>query len=91
MWTTEASVCKHTNARAGSKVGNIKRYAPNSVQRRHSPETCRRSPTLTPFSADGREKIAKQCPRDTHNHGTELAMKVVKEARLELSGGSTSD
>ena len=31
------------------------------------------------------------CPRDTHNQGTELAMKVVKQARLELSGGSTPD
>ena len=31
------------------------------------------------------------CPRDMHNHGTELAMKVVRQARLELSGGSTPD
>ena len=27
--------------------------------------------------------------RDTDNHGTEMAMKVVRQARLELSGGST--
>ena len=31
------------------------------------------------------------CLSDTHNHGTELAMKVVRQARLELSGGSTPD
>ena len=36
-------------------------------------------------------RTAKHCPRDTHNHGTELAMKVVRQARLELSGGSTPD
>ena len=33
----------------------------------------------------------KTCLRDTHNHGIELAMKVVRQARLELSGGSTPD
>ena len=31
------------------------------------------------------------CPRDTNNQGSELAMKVVRQARLELSGGSTPD
>ena len=31
------------------------------------------------------------CQRDTNNHGTELAMKAVRQARLELSGGSTPD
>ena len=36
-------------------------------------------------------RTASHCPRDTHNHGTELAMKVVRQARLELSGGSTPD
>ena len=36
-------------------------------------------------------RTAKHCPRDTHNHGTELAMKVVRQARLELNGGSTPD
>ena len=65
--------------------------APNSVQRRQSPEPCRSSPTLTPFRAERRDKTAKHCPRDTHNHGTELAMKVLRQARLELSGGSTPD
>ena len=30
-------------------------------------------------------------PRDTHNQGTEMAMKAVRQARLELSGGSTPD
>ena len=34
-----------------------------------------------------------KCPdkRDKNNHGTELAMKVMRQARLELSGGSTPD
>ena len=36
-------------------------------------------------------RTATHCPSDTHNHGTELAMKVVRQARLELSGGSTPD
>ena len=36
-------------------------------------------------------RTAKHCPSDTHNQGTELAMKVVRQARLELSGGSTPD
>ena len=36
-------------------------------------------------------RTAKHCPRDTHNQGTELAMKVVRQERLELSGGSTPD
>ena len=80
---------RHTSAPAGTKVGHIKRYAPNSVQGRQSLEPYRSSPTLTPFRAEGRDKTAKYCPRDTHNHGTELAMKVVRQARLELSGGST--
>ena len=30
-------------------------------------------------------------PPPTHNQGTEMAMKVVRQARLELSGGSTPD
>ena len=34
---------------------------------------------------------ALHCPSDTHNQGTELAMKVVRQAQLELSGGSTPD
>ena len=33
----------------------------------------------------------KHCPRDAHNNGTEMAMKVVRQARLEHSGGSTPD
>ena len=36
-------------------------------------------------------RAAKHCLRDTDNHGTEKAMKVVRQARLELSGGSTPD
>ena len=36
-------------------------------------------------------RTAKHSPSDTHNHGAELAMKVVRQARLELSGGSTPD
>ena len=51
----------------------------------------RSSPTLTPFRAEGRDKTAKHCLRDKYNHGTKLAMKVVRQARLELSGGSTPD
>ena len=39
----------------------------------------------------GGARTALHCPSDTHNHGTELAMKVVRQARLELSGGSTPD
>ena len=36
-------------------------------------------------------RTALHCPSDTHNQGTELALKVVRQARLELSGGSTPD
>ena len=36
-------------------------------------------------------RTAKHCPSDTHNQGPEMAMKVVRQARLELSGGSTPD
>ena len=36
-------------------------------------------------------RTAMPCPRDTHNQGTEMAMKVVRQAQLELSGGSTPD
>ena len=45
-------------------------------KRRQSPEPCRGSPTLTPFRAERRDKTALHCPSDTHNQGTELAMKV---------------
>ena len=91
MWPRGASASKHTSAPAGTKVGHIKRYAPNSVRRRQSPEPCRSSLTLTPSRAEGRDKTAKHCLRDKNNHGTELAMKVVRQAWLELSGGSTPD
>ena len=91
MWPRGASASRHTSAPAGTKVGHIKRYALNSVRRRQSPEPCRSSPTLTPSRAEGRDKTAKHCQRDKNNHGTELAMKVVRQARLELSGGSTPD
>ena len=91
MWPRGASASKHTGAPAGTKVGHIQRYAPNSVRRRQSPEPYRSSPSLTPPRAEGRDKTAKHCLRDKNNHGTELAMKVVRQARLELSGGSTPD
>ena len=39
----------------------------------------------------GGTRTASHCLSDTHNQGTELAMKVVRQARLELSGGSTPD
>ena len=48
-------------------------------------------PDSYPIQGGGKERTAKHCPRDTNNHGTELAMKAVRQARLELSGGSTPD
>ena len=39
----------------------------------------------------GGTRTAKHCLRDKNNHGTEMAMKVVRQARLEHSGGSTPD
>ena len=57
----------------------------------YPPPPCRSSPTLTPFRAEGRDKTAKHCLRDKYKHGTEAAIKVVRQARLELSGGSTPD
>ena len=48
-------------------------------------------PDSYPIQGGGKERTAKHCPCDTNNHGTELAMKVVRQARLELSGGSTPD
>eukprot|EP00670_Eutreptiella_braarudii_P020395 CAMPEP_0174352534 /NCGR_PEP_ID=MMETSP0811_2-20130205/10970_1 /TAXON_ID=73025 ORGANISM="Eutreptiella gymnastica-like, Strain CCMP1594" /NCGR_SAMPLE_ID=MMETSP0811_2 /ASSEMBLY_ACC=CAM_ASM_000667 /LENGTH=85 /DNA_ID=CAMNT_0015482685 /DNA_START=345 /DNA_END=600 /DNA_ORIENTATION=+ len=46
---------------------------------------------LFPIQGRGKGRTAKHCLRDTDNHGTEKAMKVVRQARLELSGGSTPD
>ena len=37
------------------------------------------------------DSVAPPPPLFAHNQGTELAMKVVRQARLELSGGSTPD
>ena len=48
-------------------------------------------PDSYPIQGGGKEQTAKHCLRDTNNHGTELAMKAVRQARLELSGGSTPD
>ena len=72
-------------------MGHNQRYAPNSVRRRQCPEPSRCSPTLAPFREEGKERTARHCPRDTNNLGTELAMKAMRQARLELSGGSTPD
>ena len=47
--------------------------------------------TLAPPPPREGTRTAMHCPRDTHNHGTELAMKVVRQAWLEPSGGSTPD
>ena len=48
-------------------------------------------PPPPPSQGGGKGRTAKHCLRDTNNHGTEMAMKVVRQARLELSGGSTPD
>ena len=50
--------------------------------------------TPRPPPPEGRRegtRTALHCLSDTHNQGTEMAMKVVRQARLELSGGSTPD
>ena len=44
-------------------------------------------PDSYPIQGGGKERTAKHCQRDTNNHGTELAMKAVRQARLVLSGG----
>ena len=64
------------------------------TQRVDSPPTHPRvevQPDSYPIQGGGKERTAKHCLRDTNNHGTELATKAVRQARLELSGGSTPD
>ena len=74
------------------KWDTIEHYAPNSVQKGDKAQNPVEAAQLLPHS--GRRegtRTAVHCPSDTHNQGTETATKVVRQARLELSGGSTPD
>ena len=66
--------------------------SPNSVHKGDKAQNPVEAAQLLPHP--GRRegtRTALHCPSDTHNQGTELAMKVVRQARLELSGRSTPD
>ena len=74
------------------KWDTFKHYAPNSVPKGDKAQDPVEAAQLLPHSGRrGGTRTALHCPSDTHNQGTELAMKVVRQARLELSGGSTPD
>ena len=65
---------------------------PNSVRKGDKAQNPVEAAELLPHSGRrGGTRTALHCPSDTHNQGTEMAMKVVRQARLELSGGSTPD
>ena len=92
MWPRGASKSKHTSAPADTKMGHIPTLRPELSPKGDKAQNPVDAAHLLPHS--GRRegtRTAKHCPFDTHNHGTELAMKVVRQARLELSGGSTPD
>ena len=48
-------------------------------------------PDSYPIQGRGKGRTAKHCLRDTDNHGSQKAMKVVRQAWLEVRGGSTPD
>ena len=73
-------------------IDTIERYAPNSVRKGDKAQNPVEAAQLLPHSGRrGGTRTATHCPSDTHNQGTEMAMKVVRQGRLELSGGSTPD
>ena len=66
--------------------------APNSVHKGDKAQNPVDAAQLLPHSGRrGGNRTAMHCLSDTHNQGTEMAMKVVRQARLELSGGSKHD
>ena len=92
VWPRGASKSKHTSAPANTKMGHILTLRPELSPKGDKAQNPVDAAQLLPHS--GRRegtRTAKHCLRDTHNQGTELAMKVVRQAQLELSGGSTPD
>ena len=75
-----------------TKVGHYRTLRPKLSPKGDKAQNPVEAAQLLPHSGQrGGTRTAKHCPSDTHNQGTELAMKVVRQARLELSGGSTPD
>ena len=71
------------------KWDTFKRNAPNSVHKGDKAHNPVEAAQILPHS--GRRegtRTAMHYPSDAHNQGTELAMKVVRQAWLELSGGA---
>ena len=88
-------------AGSGTDAGSEVNTEVERAQTRDAPNSARRPGDDAPNPTDDRQPLPDSgrsgcctgwhCPRDTNTCGTEMATKAVRQARLELSGGSAPD